>query len=177
MHISFRKGGVMLRKIIRKLTRNQLSVPSRIMLVNFIFQRFFRIDSDCRFSKNYTTRIIGGSKLQIEDNCALVRKSLAVSGGCYIQASEGVKIGRGTIWSFNVCIVSQGHDLHDFAKIPATEAISIGQNCWIGANVTILPGVQLGDKTIVGANSVVTQSFREGNMIVAGVPAKVIRKI
>jgi len=44
-------------------------------------------------------------------------------------------------------------------------------------NSIILPGVLLGEKTIVGAGSVVTKSFPDGNCIVAGNPAKVIRNL
>ena len=104
-------------------------------------------------------------------------KSLALSGGCYIQACEGIYIGEGTIWSFNVSIISQGHDIDDFNKIPKVSPIRIGKNCWIGTNSTILPGIELGDKTIVGANTVVTKSFPSGNIVIAGTPAKLIRKL
>lgn len=44
-------------------------------------------------------------------------------------------------------------------------------------NAVILPGVHLGDHTIVGAGSVVTRSFPEGNIIIAGVPAKKIKDL
>jgi acetyltransferase-like isoleucine patch superfamily enzyme len=54
--------------------------------------------------------------------------------------------------------------------------IIIGNNVWIGSNSTILPGVVIGDNSIIGAGSVVTKNV-PSNVIVAGVPAKVIKKI
>lgn len=51
------------------------------------------------------------------------------------------------------------------------------EKCWIGMNSMILPGVELGNRTIVGAGSIVTKSFKEGNCIIAGNPAKVIRNL
>lgn len=55
--------------------------------------------------------------------------------------------------------------------------ISIGDSCFIGINSIILPGVKLGDHTLVGAGSVVTKSFEEGNVVIAGNPARVICNI
>lgn len=52
--------------------------------------------------------------------------------------------------------------------------IIIGQHSFIGSNSLILPGVELGRNTIVGAGSVVTKSFKEGNVVIAGNPAKVV---
>ena len=41
----------------------------------------------------------------------------------------------------------------------------------------ILPGVEIGDHTVVAANAVVNRSFKEGNCILAGVPAKIVKKL
>lgn len=53
-------------------------------------------------------------------------------------------------------------------------AINIGDNCFIGANTVILPGVTLVDNIIVAAGSVVTKSFYENNIIIGGNPARKI---
>ncbi|MDT4068951.1 type 8 capsular polysaccharide synthesis protein Cap8J, partial [Staphylococcus aureus] len=57
------------------------------------------------------------------------------------------------------------------------EDVKIGNYSWIGMNSVILPGVELGEHTIVGAGSVVTKSFPEGNVVIGGNPAKIIKKI
>ena len=44
-------------------------------------------------------------------------------------------------------------------------------------NSVVLPGVKLGDHTVVGAGSIVTKSFPEGYCVIAGNPAKMIKKI
>ena len=53
--------------------------------------------------------------------------------------------------------------------------VILKEDCWIGAGVTILPGVTIGKCAIVGAGSVVTKDV-EDYTVVAGVPAKVIKK-
>ncbi len=52
--------------------------------------------------------------------------------------------------------------------------VTIGNSCFIGLRSIILPGVVLGDHTLVGAGSIVTKSFPEGNVVIAGNPARVI---
>ncbi|MBL0095879.1 MAG: hypothetical protein IPP46_04855 [Bacteroidetes bacterium] len=54
------------------------------------------------------------------------------------------------------------------------KGIHIGKNCWIGAKVTILDGVQIGANSIIAAGAVVTKSMPD-NAVIGGVPAKVIR--
>jgi len=99
-----------------------------------------------------------------------------VSGGCYIQAVNGIFIDEGTIFAPGVKIISSNHDLTDMKKYAVTEPIRIGKHCWIGANAVILPGVQLGDRVIVGAGSVVTKSFPSA-CVIAGVPAHLLKEL
>lgn len=99
------------------------------------------------------------------------------SPGTYFQGICGIQIGKGTIISLNVGIISSNHDIDDFDKHVSTSPIIIGEKCWIGMNAIILPGTILGDHTIVGAGSVVTKSFPDGHCVIAGNPAKLIRRL
>ncbi len=54
--------------------------------------------------------------------------------------------------------------------------VIIGDNVWIGASVTIVPGVTIGDNAIIAAGAVVTKNV-EPNTVVGGVPAKFIKNI
>lgn len=58
----------------------------------------------------------------------------------------------------------------------STSSVSIGNDIWIGANAVILPGVSIGDHSVVAAGAVVTKDVPP-HSLVAGVPAKVIKKI
>lgn len=99
--------------------------------------------------------------------------------GSYFQAASDahIYIGKGTYIAGNVGIITANHDINDLSKAAPGKDVKIGENCWIGMNSTILPGVELGEHTIVGAGSVVTKSFPEGNCVIAGNPARILRKI
>lgn len=69
-------------------------------------------------------------------------------------------------------------DRDDHSEIYASNdlPIKINDNVWIGMNVTILKGVTIGRNSIIGAGSIVTSDIPE-NVIAAGIPCKVIRKL
>ena len=54
--------------------------------------------------------------------------------------------------------------------------IKVGDNCWFGANVSVMPGVTIGAGCVIAAGAVVTKDMPE-NSLIAGVPAKVIKTI
>ena len=91
-----------------------------LWVINTIVQRVFRLDAECPHSKHFASRVMHATGLHVENNCDKVRRSLAVSGGCYINAADGLWIGTGTIWAPNVAIVSQDHGRFDLDDAPPT---------------------------------------------------------
>lgn len=100
--------------------------------------------------------------------------------GCTILDCNKITIGDNCLLAPHVVISAASHPLN--AKLRASGAewtapITIGDNCWMGANVNINPGVTLGNNVVVGAGAVVTKSFPQDNVVLAGVPAKITRII
>ena len=65
---------------------------------------------------------------------------------------------------------------HEFPGINLFGKIKIGDNVFIGSNTIILPGVRIGNNVVIAAGSVITKDVPD-NVIVAGVPAKVIKTV
>ena len=90
-----------------------------------------------------------------------------------------VKIGKNAQIAPNVSIYTAGHPVHPDSRNSGYEYgidITIGDNVWIGGSSVINPGVTIGNNVVVAAGAVVTKDVPD-NCVVAGVPAKVIRKL
>lgn len=126
-----------------------------------------------KFPVGKNTRISNGRNLEF-DNSSL---NVFQQPGCYFQNEDGnITIGKDVHIAANVGVITANHNPQNPDEhLPAKDVV-IGDHCWIGMNAMILPGVHLGEYTTVGAGAVVTHSFEEGHCIVAGNPAKVIRK-
>lgn len=98
--------------------------------------------------------------------------------GKYFQNfSAKIIIGNGSYIANNVGIITANHNVYDLERHEDGLDVIIGDKCWIGMNSVILPGVKLGDNTVVGAGSIVTKSFESGNCVIAGSPARIIKKL
>jgi len=121
-------------------------------------------------------------------------KKITIGAGTTVQRratiNGSVSIGSGCIIAPNVFISSGTHPFRAYPEKTIREQerliieergglssldspISIGDDCWLGVNVVICPGVNIGRGVVIGANSVVLKDV-PNNTVVAGVPAKAI---
>lgn len=103
------------------------------------------------------------------------RHLFGVKPSAFIQDYYHVHLGKNVLLSHGTHIYCRNHNLLDIQQLDDFKDVYIGDDCWIGANAVILPGVKLGRHTVVGAGAVVTKSFPEGGCVLAGVPAKVVK--
>lgn len=98
--------------------------------------------------------------------------------GCYYQGINAkVVIGKGSTIAPGAGFITANHGFQDVHASQPGKDVVLGENCWVGMNAVILPGVRLGPHTLVGAGAVVTKSFPEGWCVIAGNPARKIREV
>jgi acetyltransferase-like isoleucine patch superfamily enzyme len=95
--------------------------------------------------------------------------------GCRFQDTGGITIGEGTLIGHGSTLTTLNHHVDPARRADMLPApIHIGRKVWLGAAVTVVPGVTIGDGAIIAAGADVTKDVPP-NAIVSGVPAKLIR--
>lgn len=102
--------------------------------------------------------------------------------GAYLLVDEAasIDIGRDCMLSTDILIrTGDKHsilDMHSGQRLNPSRDVRIGDRVWIGRGVQVLKGTVLHPESVVGACSVVSRAFDEGNCVVAGVPARVVKQ-
>lgn len=124
-----------------------------------------------------------GQNIEIGDN-------VSVNMNCTFVDCNRIVIGNNVLIASNVQLYTATHPVELSERLtegwePQTGRyfcqtyalpITIGNGCWLGGGVIVLPGVTIGDGSVIGAGSVVTKDIPE-NVLAVGNPCRVIRKI
>lgn len=105
----------------------------------------------------------------------------AIGDYTHFGASGGIEIGNDVIMGSYISFHSENHIFSDTSKLireqgVTSKGIKIGNNVWVGAKVTFLDGSEVGNNSVVAAGAVVTSVFPD-NVVVGGIPAKVIKTL
>jgi acetyltransferase-like isoleucine patch superfamily enzyme len=102
-----------------------------------------------------------------------------IDRNCVFYGQGGLRIGANCAIAAGVIIYSQTNQYRAMPDTPINQqpvsfqAVSIGDDVWIGAGAIILPGVCVGSKAVIGAGAVVNHDVGPAE-VVAGVPARCI---
>lgn len=143
----------------------------------FHFALVERFSPNVVFEKNHGSvvtigkkvRVHSGSKIKVRKNASLIlEQGVKINYNCIIACHKEIVVGAGTQFGPSVYLYDHDHDYRaglDEDKYLET-SITIGKNCWIGANTVILRGTKLGDNCVVGAGSVIKGEFPANSVIV-----------
>lgn len=167
------------RKLLQKY--NALAYEQKAEKINILKQLFGGIGTNVSvglpFICDYGRNIYVGNNVSVNMNCTFV--------DC-----NTITIGDNVLIASNVQLYTAAHPVELSERLTPdwsmeTEQyfcrtyalpIKIGNGCWLGGGVIVLPGVTIGDGSVIGAGSVVTKDI-PANSLAAGNPCRVIRKI
>lgn len=123
------------------------------------------------------------NELKLRDYCAVRMRGkghLKIGKGVFfnsfssINCMDSIKIGDNSIFGENVKIYDHNHGFRDKSQLIhkqgyTTGKIVIGNNCWIGSNVTILKGVTIGDNSVVGSGCTIFKDIPDNVVVVSEV--------
>ena len=176
-------GDVFIGKHVCVIPKNKIVVGCKVKLHNYVY-----IDALSLCGVQLNDYVVIGRNCRIECTGGLqnIGKGIVIGArttfgnDCYFGAAGGIEIGSDVIAGQYVRFHSENHNFDSLNMLIREQGIrrqgiKVGNNCWIGAGAVFLDGAELGNGCVVAANAVVTEVFPP-NSVIAGVPARFIRK-
>lgn len=193
-----------LTKRLKMLVRGYLKTGKRVFIgsdtkilnsKNIVFGKNVTIETHCIIDGFASSKVILGdcvkigsfSNLNITSHLSKYGKGLkmgnnsAIGDFAHIGASGGIEIGNDVIMGSYISFHSENHNFNDKNVLireqgVTSKGIVIGNNIWVGAKVTFLDGCKIGNNCVIAAGSVVNSVFPD-NVVIGGIPAKILKEI
>ena len=113
------------------------------------------------------------------DGELMLGNGMDINAGAHVFCASRVEVGDGGLWAWNVVVTD--HDFHHIedgsgAIVNMPRPVTLREHIWIGANACVLKGSGVGADTVIGAASVVSGRFDEAHCVLAGNPARVVKR-
>lgn len=146
---------------IYKLYCHIISFVKKV-IYKLIYRKKLHFGKNLQFRKWFTLLLEGGEVI-IGDN-------VFFNNSCTICSMQKIVIGNGTIFGENVKIYDHNHKYSTIGILIkhqgySSAPIKIGNDCWIGSNVTILKGVSIGDNCVIGAGCVIFKDVPSNTLV------------
>lgn len=135
-----------------------------------------------QYMRHYNAWLINEG-MDIRGNAKYIHHSVVLDGVSYqsIHIGNNVVISLGCVvlvhdFSIEAGLIAIGYEHTENSEAYFMKEVFIGDNCFIGANTTILGGTKIGNNCIVGAGSVLPGSSYPDNSVIVGNPGKIICK-
>ena len=148
--------------IIKKHSNGRISIAENCVFRSLATSNLIGINRPCILSV-----LTASANLKIGEGCGF--------SGTVIGCFDKIEFGKNVRCGANTLITDSDWHLNDF-RSGKPKPISIGDNVWLGVNVTVMKGVTIGENSIIGAGSVVTKNI-PANVIAAGNPCHIIKDL
>jgi acetyltransferase-like isoleucine patch superfamily enzyme len=151
------------------LTNKRISINTK-----YLFDFDFHIELDESKSEIIIGKEVffrdGGRITCYKDGKIIIKDGIFFNRNCSINCLYSVEIGNHCLFGENVKIYDHNHKFNNPQKLIkdqgyTTEAVIIGDNCWIGSNSIILKGVRIGENVIIGANNLITKNIPSNSVV------------
>lgn len=158
-----------------------------LLSINFIFEFLSKIKSkalQAALKQHFPAVVVKQPVDFVRIKKTTIGQGTSIGEHCFFRAGAGVDatitLGENCQIANNCIFTTTNHVIklgQLYANNVTDQRIVLGNNVWLGSGVIILPGVSLGDNIVVAAGAVVTKPFPQTNVVIGGVPAKVLRLI
>jgi acetyltransferase-like isoleucine patch superfamily enzyme len=133
----------------------------QVLMQYFWAQKIFRINGSVPWPVDFRSKIVDWPNIDKGICC-----DPGDNPGIYINASGGLKLGNNVNIGQNTILTTTNHYKDDHRKKSHTQGITIGDNVWIGANVSIVAGTTIGDNVTIGAGCFVQGDIPSNSTVI-----------
>lgn len=123
--------------------------------------------------------ISSGNSIRVDAGTLRIGENFSSNKNCFLACSKGISIGKDVTLGWNVNIRdNDGHTLIDKSSNTVSESlpVEIGGHVWICSYSDLLKGTVIPPDSVVAYRSLVTHSFEGSNLLIGGVPAKILKE-